>query len=473
MSIMNDTQQNAKNRAKDLLQQGKSLTEDQVRQLMDNDPDAVVFYILLLQAKNAVKTSTPSGMVPVYEKPSTKKRKKSSGREQGHEGSRRPTPPTIDQRVEHRLESCPDCGSELRPCTSKKSQRTRIIEDIPEDIKPIVTEHTIHRDYCPNCKKLVEPNIPDALPGSTIGNRLLTLSAHWHYGLGMSISQIVELLNFHLHFRVSEGGLVQMWKRLSDHFEPWYEQLAEEIRESAVLHADETGWRVNGKTHWLWCFTNEQSTVYMIDKSRGSPALYEFFKEAFEGILVTDFWAAYDSIASGNRQFCLAHLLRELEKVDSSNSSEEWCAFSKKTKRLFLDALRLRKRDDFSPETYMTRIQRLNERLIDLMLIESSNADVQRLAKRLRKYWDDLLTFLDHPSVPATNNHAEREIRPAVIMRKVVQGNRSDKGARTQTVLMTIFRTLKRIGHNSIDTLCSSLQNSILTGDLSPFSSIR
>jgi transposase len=160
---MNDTQQNAKNRAKDLLQQGKSLTEDQVRQLMDNDPDAVVFYILLLQAKNAVKTSTPSGMVPVYEKPSTKKRKKSSGREQGHEGSRRPTPPTIDQRVEHRLESCPDCGSELRPCTSKKSQRTRIIEDIPEDIKPIVTEHTIHRDYCPNCKKLVEPNIPDAL----------------------------------------------------------------------------------------------------------------------------------------------------------------------------------------------------------------------------------------------------------------------------------------------------------------------
>jgi transposase len=431
MSIMNDTQQNAKNRAKDLLQQGKSLTEDQVRQLMDNDPDAVVFYILLLQAKNAVKTSTPSGMVPVYEKPSTKKRKKSSGREQGHEGSRRPTPPTIDQRVEHRLESCPDCGSELRPCTSKKSQRTRIIEDIPEDIKPIVTEHTIHRDYCPNCKKLVEPNIPDALPGSTIGNRLLTLSAHWHYGLGMSISQIVELLNFHLHFRVSEGGLVQMWKRLSDHFEPWYEQLAEEIRESAVLHADETGWRVNGKTHWLWCFTNEQSTVYMIDKSRGSPALYEFFKEAFEGILVTDFWAAYDSIASGNRQFCLAHLLRELEKVDSSNSSEEWCAFSKKTKRLFLDALRLRKRDDFSPETYMTRIQRLNERLIDLMLIESSNADVQRLAKRLRKYWDDLLTFLDHPSVPATNNHAEREIRPAVIMRKVVQGNRSDKGART------------------------------------------
>jgi transposase len=301
----------------------------------------------------------------------------------------------------------------LRPCSSPKSTRTRILEDIPETIHPVVTEHTIHRAYCPCCKKLVEPKVPDALPGATLGNRLSVLSAHWHYGLGMPVSQIVELLDSHLHFPVSKGGLVQMWKRLADHLDPWYEQLADEVRDSAVLHADETGWRVNGQTHWLWCFTNDQSTVYLIDKSRGSPALYAFFKEALEGVLVTDFWAAYDSIANGKRQFCLAHLLRELEKVDVSNSSAEWSAFSKKTQRLFKDALRLRKRDDFSSVTYSSRIERLYARLVDLMLIESRDDDVQRLTKRLQKYWDELLTFLEEPNVPPTNNHAEREIRPA------------------------------------------------------------
>jgi hypothetical protein len=289
----------------------------------------------------------------------------------------------------------------------------------------------------------------------------------------MSLSQIVELLNSHLHFQVSAGGLIQMWKRLADRFEPWYEEISEDIRDSAVLHADETGWRVNGKTHWLWCFTNGQSTVYMIDRSRGSPALNEFFQEVFEGVLVTDFWAAYDSIANGKRQFCLAHLLRELEKIDASNSSDEWCVFSKKTKRLFMDALRLRRRDNFSPDTHASRIERLNKRLIDLMLIGSSDPDVHRLCKRLRNYWDDLLTFLEQPGVPATNNHAEREIRPAVIMRKMIQGNRSDKGARTQAVLMTIFRTLKRRNFLPVDTICANLQALILTKKLPPISSIR
>ncbi len=467
--------ESAQQRARSLLKQGRLLNEEQARAFVQNDPDAAVFYLLLLQAKARPSPSRPSGMIPPYEKlaasKSGKKGDKKTGRKKGHPGSRRPAPPKIDQTVEHRLDRCPDCGGALRPCTSEKSTRTRLVEDIPADIQPVVTEHIIHRDYCPHCKKLVEPKVSDALPGAIIGNRLLALSAHWHYGLGMTVSQIVEVLNFHLHCPVSEGGLFQMWKRLADHFEPWYEQLADEARDSAVLHADETGWRVNGETHWLWCFTNPETTVYAIDKSRGSPALVQFFQEAFAGVLITDFWAAYDAIAKGKRQFCLAHLLRELEKVDFSNSSAAWSAFSAKVKRLFQDAFRLRRRDDFSPEAYASRIERLHARLIDLMLIESSDSDVQRLAQRLRKYWDELLTFLERPDVPPTNNHAEREIRPAVIMRKVIQGNRNRTSARTQSVLMSIFRTLKRRNHNPVDALVNALQQSIPTHSLPPLPS--
>lgn len=100
-------------------------------------------------------------MVPVYEKPATpNKRRKKPGAREGHKGSRRKTPPKIDAHVEHRLEVCPCCGGELQRC---KRTRKRIIEDIPQEITPVVTEHTVHRDYCPNCGKHVEPVVPDAM----------------------------------------------------------------------------------------------------------------------------------------------------------------------------------------------------------------------------------------------------------------------------------------------------------------------
>ncbi|RME26366.1 MAG: IS66 family transposase, partial [Candidatus Zixiibacteriota bacterium] len=68
---------------------------------------------------------------------------------------------------------------------------------------------------------------------------------------------------------------------------------------SAVLHADETGWRVDGKTHWLWSFSTPSLTYFMIDRSRGHPALLKFFVKEFSGTLVTDFWGAYNAVVCG------------------------------------------------------------------------------------------------------------------------------------------------------------------------------
>ena len=101
----------------------------------------------------------------------------------------------------------------------------------------------------------------------------------------------------------------------------------------------------------------------MIDRNRGSPASQKFFTEAFTGTLIHDFWAPYESIETDDRQYCLVHLLRELEKVDLGNDSPEWQAFAKKLRRLLRDGIRLRKRPDFAPEPYQSRIDRLNRRI--------------------------------------------------------------------------------------------------------------
>src|ERR1700744_3331161 len=101
----------------------------------------------------------------------------------------------------------------------------------------------------------------------------------------------------------------------------------------------------------------------MIDKSRGSPALQKFFTAAFKGTLVTDFWAAYDSVSAGDNQKCMPHLLRELSKVDERNDSPEWRAFGKELKLMPSAGLRLRKRPDCISECYPSRIGLINRRL--------------------------------------------------------------------------------------------------------------
>ena len=199
--------------------------------------------------------------------------------------------------------------------------------------------------------------------------------------------------------------------------EDWYIHMAEQARSSAHLHADEKGWRVNGQTRWLGCFANGQVCYTMIDRSRGSPALQKFFTDVFEGMLIADFWSAYESVCAEDRQYGLVHLLRELEKVDLHNDSAEWQAFTKTLRRLLRDGIRLRKRSDFAPEAYRGRVDRLNQRLAQLAHEEPIDADTRRLTQRLRKHAEHIFTFLDYADVPFENNFAERQIRPAVILR--------------------------------------------------------
>lgn len=378
-------------------------------------------------------------------------------------------PPRIDERVQHRLAACPCCGGALQRCNRT---RTRIIEDIPKEITPIVTQHTVHRDYCPSCRKHVEPVVPDAMPSAALGHNVVALSAWFHYGLGITLSQTRDILDSHLHADVSAGGLMDAWARMAEALRPWNEQIAEQLRNTACLHADETGWRVDGHTHWLWCFCDVRTCLYLIDRSRGSAALNRFFTDAFAGTLVSDFWAVYQQVCCEDHQYCLVHLLRELENVDERNRSAAWQAFAKLLRRLVKDGIRLRKRPDFAVEKYRSRIKLIHRRLCKLADDAGGglypDADAKRLGERISRRRDHLFTFLDRPNVPFDNNHAERQIRPAVILRKNILCNRSAAGADTQAVLMSIFRTLRLRGHDPTTTIAAALRQLLQSGTLPP-----
>ena len=449
-----------------------SLTAAQVDAVLPHDRSAAIFVLLPLSAQIATNSTpasgphTPSGSVPPYDKPAACPRRKKRGAQPGHAGASRPRPDTIDIHQAHQLPRCPCCGGKL---TRTGRTRTRIIEDIPEDLGAQVTEHTIHRDWCPTCRTQVEPVVPDALPGCTLGNRTVALTAWPHYGVGTTTSQVVEVFNHHLKLPISDGGLTQMWHRLADVLTPWYEPIHRPCLASGVLHADETGWRVEGHTWWLWCFCTSDATYYAIDPSRGHPALDAVFVDEFRGILVTDFWKAYDAIGRIKPK-CWPHLLRERKEVDNGpEEGGDWPDFAKRLRRLYGDAVRLEsRREALEPAAFARKWCALHERIVDLSIGPWTNAHARRLGKRSRDDGDQLLTFVEFEGVPSNNNHAERALRPAVLMRKASYGNQSELGAHTRSVLMSAYRTLKQRGLDPLEVTVAALRSYAQAGTLPP-----
>lgn len=423
------------------------MTRDEAIAILDMPREKAIQAILALAAKTE-KTGQmaksedpicPSGMKPAYGKPNRTKRPKKPGRKIGHKGEWRKPPAKIDHYKVHALDTCPKCQTSLgEPIKSRK----RHIVDIPP-VNPEVTEHTLHGYWCPACKKVVYAKISDALKNATLGINLIVMTAFLHYWVGVSVRNIVKLLSIFWSFEVSPGGLTQAWVNLASTLKPIYIEIEAAIRNSAVLHADETGWRISGNTFWLWCFTTSKWCYYMIDKSRGSPVIKHVIGTLFKGILICDFWGAYNKIESLAKQRCFFHLFTELKKVDKSNKSKEWKHFRKKLARLLKDAVRLSTQKSTLPvKVFEDRKIRLSIRLDALISGDRSDKDVNRLIKRLIRHRDELFVFLEHENVSPYNNHAEQQIRRPAISRKISQQNRSDRGAEVHAILMTLFRLL-------------------------------
>lgn len=434
------------------------MTRDEAQSILDKPRDEAIDIILALSEKadkydrlcGNLSPTTPSGMIPPYLKPARGNRPKKPGRKKGHTGVSRTRPDKVNNFMEHTLNICPFCRTSLG-----KSIKTykRSITDVPM-VEPEVTEHTVHGYWCTHCKKIVFPKVTDALPNAMIGLRLVVFTAWLHYIIGVSVNNIVKILDVFPNVKLTPGGLTQSWKSLSSLLEPWYDTIGQKVAHSAVLNADETGWRMNGLTHWLWCFATKTFCYYIISRNRGSPVVKNILGRFFNGIIICDFWGAYNKISALAKQRCLYHLFTELVKVDKQNSSNDWKAFRKKLFRLLKDAIRLSNRKkQIDSKIFERRKYKLFERLDQFLETIYKDQDAKRLIKRLKRHKNELFTFLDFEDVSPYNNHAEQQLRKPVITRKISQQNRSEQGAKTQAILMSLFRSAELQGFNPFDTI--------------------
>ena len=297
------------------------------------------------------------------------------------------------------------------------------------------------------------------MPNSTLGLRMLVMTAWLHYWVGMSVRNCVKLLSTFWAFEVSPGGLIQAWNNMAVLLKPIYEDIGKKVQNSAVLNADETGWRISGITHWLWGFVTDKWCYYVIDKSRGSPVIKRAIGNFFQGVLICDFWGAYNKICTLATQRCFYHLLTELKKVDKSNKSSDWKTFRKKLTRLVMDAVRL---DDskakMADSVFVRRKMKLYTRLDSLIESPRQDKDVNRLIKRLIRHRNELFTFLEYENVSPYNNHAERQMRTQVKTRKISFQNRSDRGAEAQAIFLSLFGSAQLQGLNPVEKVLLDIE---------------
>jgi hypothetical protein len=293
------------------------------------------------------------------------------------------------------------------------------------------------------------------------------LAADLKHRLGVSYRKIAELFETAFGLEVSPGGLCQAEARLAQQAEPLYRELVEAIRRCAVVHVDETGWRIGVLSAWLWVFTSRQITVYTIEESRAHEVVVEILGKKFAGVLVSDCFTAYDARALSEwlKQKCFAHFLHELSKLEREKTRGA-VRFPRALLSVLREALQLKAdKPQLEQTEFRSRLQALDARL-DALISQHrrfSDPDNARIAKRLRKQRAHLFTFLTRDGVEATNNRAERALRPAVIVRKTGGCNRTARGAKTHAILASLLVTAKQQGADPLEALMR-----VLTGRSQP-----
>lgn len=387
---------------------------------------------------------------PRFHLPLWSRRAKRPGQKPGHPGMTRTTPTHIDRVIEQRLTRCPQCHERLGPAVA-------VTRHLQEDLIPAQVEVTCfqrHRYYCGRCRRVVTaPPAPEEIPQSRLGPQVLTHALLLKYVHGLPFNKIRTAFQQFAHLRVSEGALAQALQRLASWLQVETTALREALRTSPATHVDETGWKLTGVNHWLWAFATERLAYYRIDRSRGAKVPKEVLGEEYAGVVVSDFYSAYNRL-KGPQQKCWVHLLRELRDCAKTELSEEYRRAHRRLRRIFLDARHLvRQRSTLPPLPLQRRQQRLETRLFAWGATPYRNTTLRRLAGRILKHHHQLLTCLKVLGVPMDNNQAERAIRPHVIIRHRSYQSRSPTGAATHAQLMSLVQTLTLQGRAIGETL--------------------
>ena len=140
-----------------------------------------------------------------------------------------------------------------------------------------------------------------------IGSRALLTAAQLKHELGVPYRKTASVLKRLCGLSVTVGALVQQMSDLAGWLKPEYEAIQSAIRQSSSVNVDETGWRLDGKSCWLWAFTNNSFTIYEVNPSRGHQVVLQQLGEDYAGTIISDFYTAYNPLPDSRSVWCICY----------------------------------------------------------------------------------------------------------------------------------------------------------------------
>jgi predicted RecB family nuclease len=363
---------------------------------------------------------------------------------------------------------CPRCGS------SKFYKHWATKKDVVDvrfgrsGIKRWITRFSFYHYRCPSCHAVFH-NPERAWTNSKYGPNLRAFSVYLNIDLGVPQRKVAAFLNDIFGFNFSLGVTNKFKANLATFYKPTYDRLVQKIVRGRTVHADETRVNISGNIGYVWIFTSLEEAVYIYAPSRDGDLVVNLLRD-FKGVLISDFYAAYDSLDCP-QQKCLVHLIRDM----NNDLLKE--PFNEEMKSLVADFAGLVKPmietvDRFGLKARFLRKHKANvDRFFKRLSRQSHQTDIAAKCKvRLEKNHTRLFTFLDYDGVPWNNNNAEHAVKPFALLRRDFAGITTENGICDYLILLSLCETCRfkgvsflgflRSGGKDIDAYAETVRRS-------------
>ena len=386
---------------------------------------------------------------------------KKSGGQNGHKGATLKQVENPDSVEKHKLVCCPGCKHDLTNTPVKKFLKRQVFE-IPK-IKTHVTEHQLEVKKCPKCKQKVTASC-DGFANAPVqyGPKTKAVVAYLNGQNLVPSKRTSQIMEDVFSIPISDATVENISKDCASRVEPVVEKIKESLKKYSVKCADESGVRVEGKTHWLHTLCDHFFVHYRISKKRGDVPCDIF------GIVVHDHFASYfTEMKNVTHAFCNAHHLRELKAVTELDG-ENWAR--NMSRLLRIGCYVAQNECSRIDERWLSKFKNLYHKIIDKAidyheqigpLKKSSGKRVKKrpahnLLLRLKEREEGVLRFLSNPNVPFTNNLAEQSLRMIKVQQKISGSFRTLDGAKRFCMTRSYTATSQKHGIKVIDALYSA-----------------
>ena len=394
---------------------------------------------LVLRLQRPAKTSRNSSKPPATDRKERRDKAKPGGAKPGHEGQSRSLSEAFDRLVDHHPDECPCCRAALSADLPSEtvSEHERI--ELPP-IKPFVERHRRLAVRCPGCGTRVVAALPEAAKGTPFGPRLHAVATYLKTFQALSYERLQGAFADLFGLSISQGGLMNMLRRAQERFVPGRDQAVAALRQAKIVASDETGVRIEGSNAYHWVFRCSDAVVHHAAPTRGAVVVRTIMDGHRPDVWLSDRYGAQQGHAQAH-QTCLAHLARDV--AYAVETSEDYVPA-----RLALwltKAFALARDAETLAVSTVAAKRRALERSLDAIIATPTSCDFARyIQNKFRRAREQLLTFTHWPGlIEATNNACERDLRPAVVQRKVTNGYRAMWSAQGEADVRTVVGTAR------------------------------